>query len=85
MKIQYLGVIMDGNRSWAKAHKLDLYKGHDNGAKIFGHLCDWCLQEGISYLTVYAFSTENWTRTDKEINHLFGLTPSNKHADSYKT
>ena len=71
--IKHLGVIMDGNRRWAKAHALELYKGHDKGAKTFGHLCDWCLKAKISYLTVYAFSKENWKRTDKEINHLFGL------------
>jgi len=64
---------MDGNRRWAKAHAMELYKGHDNGAKKFGHLCDWCLEEGVPHLTVYAFSTENWKRSDKEINHLFTL------------
>ena len=71
--LKHIGIIMDGNRRWAKAHAMELYKGHDSGAKIFGHVCDWCLQEGVSYLTVYAFSTENWQRTDKEINHLFSL------------
>jgi undecaprenyl diphosphate synthase len=64
---------MDGNRRWAKAHKFELYQGHNKGAEIFGHVCDWCLQEKIPYLTVYAFSTENWKRTDKEISYLFGL------------
>ena len=71
--INHIGVIMDGNRRWAKAHKLELTMGHNEGAEKFGHLCDWCLQENIPYVTVYAFSTENWKRTDKEISHLFGL------------
>jgi len=71
--LKHIGVIMDGNRRWAKTHALELYKGHDKGAKTFGHLCDWCLQEKVSHLTVYAFSTENWKRPDKEINHLFSL------------
>ncbi|MCL2841250.1 MAG: polyprenyl diphosphate synthase [Defluviitaleaceae bacterium] len=71
--IQHIGVIMDGNRRWAKAHKLEIAMGHNQGAENFGNLCDWCLQEGVPYVTVYAFSTENWKRTDKEINHLFGL------------
>jgi len=71
--ISHLGVIMDGNRRWAKANALELYQGHNKGADTFGHLCDWCLQAGIPYVTVYAFSTENWKRSDKEINHLFGL------------
>jgi undecaprenyl diphosphate synthase len=64
---------MDGNRRWAKTHKMELYHGHNKGAEKFGHVCDWCLQTGVKFLTVYAFSTENWKRTDKEISHLFGL------------
>jgi undecaprenyl diphosphate synthase len=64
---------MDGNRRWAKSHKLELYQGHNKGAENFGHVCDWCLQAGVKFLTVYAFSTENWKRTDKEISHLFAL------------
>jgi len=64
---------MDGNRRWARAHAFELYKGHDTGAKVFGHMCEWCLQAGIRYLTVYAFSTENWKRTEREIRHLFAL------------
>jgi len=64
---------MDGNRRWAKAHAFELYKGHDSGSKVFGHTCEWCLQGGISYLTVYAFSTENWKRNEREVRHLFTL------------
>jgi len=73
MAINHVGVIMDGNRRWAKAHAFELHRGHDNGAKTFGHLCEWCLQDGVPYLTVYAFSTENWKRNAREIRHLFGL------------
>jgi undecaprenyl diphosphate synthase len=71
--LNHIGVIMDGNRRWAKAHKMELYQGHNKGAENFGHICDWCLKSSIKYLTVYAFSTENWKRTPKEISHLFGL------------
>ncbi|MCL2387830.1 MAG: polyprenyl diphosphate synthase [Defluviitaleaceae bacterium] len=71
--LKHIGVIMDGNRRWAKTHKMELYQGHNSGAETFGHVCDWCLQEKIPNLTVYAFSTENWKRTDREISHLFGL------------
>ncbi|MCL1788104.1 MAG: polyprenyl diphosphate synthase [Defluviitaleaceae bacterium] len=73
MKPTHLGVIMDGNRRWAKAHAFELHRGHDTGAKTFGHLCEWCLQDNIPYLTVYAFSTENWKRNEREVRHLFGL------------
>ena len=71
--MKHIGVIMDGNRRWAKKNAIDLYRGHDKGANTFGHLCEWCLQAKVEFLTVYAFSTENWKRTDKEIHHLFGL------------
>lgn len=71
--LKHIGVIMDGNRRWARAHRIELYQGHNKGAENFGHVCDWCLQENVPFLTVYAFSTENWRRTDKEISHLFGL------------
>lgn len=73
MAINHVGVIMDGNRRWAKAHAFELYRGHDNGAETFGHMCEWCLQEGMPYLTVYAFSTENWKRNEREVRHLFSL------------
>ncbi|MCL2456884.1 MAG: polyprenyl diphosphate synthase, partial [Defluviitaleaceae bacterium] len=73
MNIKHLGVIMDGNRRWAKSHKLELYVGHNKGAENFGQICDWCLQSDIKFLTVYAFSTENWKREAKEIKHLFSL------------
>lgn len=72
-KLKHVGVIMDGNRRWAKAHAFELHRGHDTGAKTFGHMCEWCLQDSISYLTVYAFSTENWKRNEREVRHLFGL------------
>lgn len=64
---------MDGNRRWARANAFELAQGHNAGADKFGHLCEWCLQAGVPFLTVYAFSTENWKRADKEISHLFGL------------
>jgi len=73
MDIKHIGVIMDGNRRWARAHAFELYKGHDSGAKVFGDLCEWCLEAGVPFLTVYAFSTENWTRNEKEVRHLFAL------------
>jgi len=70
---KHIGVIMDGNRRWAKAHKFELHKGHSIGAEKFGHMCEWCLQASVPYMTVYAFSTENWKRSEREVRHLFGL------------
>jgi undecaprenyl diphosphate synthase len=64
---------MDGNRRWAKAQGLISYQGHNRGAEVFGDICDWCLESGIEFLTVYAFSTENWKRADDEVSHIFWL------------
>ena len=71
--IRHIGVIMDGNRRWARKSGLLAFQGHDKGADVFVNTCDWCIQENISYLTVYAFSTENWKRPTEEINHIFDL------------
>lgn len=72
-KIRHLGVIMDGNRRWAKNKGMESFQGHDKGADTFVDLCDWCGHAGIDYLTVYAFSTENWKRSQMEVLHIFGL------------
>lgn len=72
-EIRHLGVIMDGNRRWADNNGLQSFQGHDRGADTFVNLCDWCGHAGISYLTVYAFSTENWKRSRLEVFHIFGL------------
>lgn len=71
--LKHLGVIMDGNRRWAEIHGLQPFQGHDKGADVFVDTCDWCGHAGIDYLTVYAFSTENWKRAPTEIQHIFGL------------
>jgi len=72
-EIKHIGIIMDGNRRWAKSRGFTSYQGHDKGADVFLDTCDWCLQDNIKYLTVYAFSTKNWQRSPIEINHIFRL------------
>ncbi len=72
--VQHLGVIMDGNRRWAKKHMLQsVMNGHERGGDTFIDVCRWCENADIPYLTVYAFSTENWERTDREVSGLFSL------------
>ena len=71
--LNHIGIIMDGNRRWAKANGLLSYQGHDKGADVFVDTCDLCIQHNIGYLTVYAFSTENWKRGRVEVSHIFGL------------
>jgi len=71
--LNHIGVIMDGNRRWARSHAFELTRGYDIGSEKFGHMCEWCLQDNVPFLTVYAFSTENWKRSDRELRHLFNL------------
>lgn len=58
---------MDGNRRWAKAHKLEMLFGHDKGAHQIEPLVEYASKQGVKYVTFWAFSTENWQRTEKEV------------------
>ena len=71
--IQHLAIIMDGNRRWAKEHSLPSFEGHRRGYDKMKDMGDWCLARGIKYLTVYAFSSENWNRSPEEVNYLMDL------------
>jgi len=64
---------MDGNRRWARRHGLPTLEGHRRGYYKFKKVGEWCLDRGIEILTVYAFSTENWNRSKKEVNYLLRL------------
>lgn len=68
---QHVSFILDGNRRWAKREGLSNVEGHMRGMDKTFELVDWCLEKGISYLTVYAFSTENWNRSEEELDYLF--------------
>ena len=70
---KHIGVIMDGNGRWAKRRGLPRSAGHKRGADILDPLCDYCNGLGVKALTVYAFSTENWARPQKEIDALMEL------------
>ena len=73
MGLQHLAVIMDGNGRWAKKHHLPRLAGHRAGAESLDRTMHWCKEAGISYLTVYAFSTENWKRSKGEVAGLMKL------------
>jgi undecaprenyl diphosphate synthase len=64
---------MDGNGRWAKKRKLPRSAGHNAGGKVFRKISRYCSDIGIKYLTVYAFSTENWKRPKEEIDALMKL------------
>lgn len=67
---------MDGNGRWAKKHGLPRSLGHKKGAATFKNIAKYCSKIGIKYLTVYAFSTENWKRPKEEIDYLMKLFDS---------
>lgn len=70
---EHLAVIMDGNGRWAKRRLLPRKAGHRAGAKNLRRLCQMCGDSGVKYLTVYAFSTENWKRPPDEVSALMAL------------
>lgn len=69
----HIAIIMDGNRTWAKNKGLDPKLGHKEGAKTLENIVRYANKIGIKYLTVYAFSTENWNRTKEEVGALMLL------------
>ena len=70
---RHLGIIMDGNGRWAEQRGLSRSTGHKEGAKNFKRIAKYCNRIGIPYLTVYAFSTENWKRPALEVKMLMLL------------
>lgn len=74
MKIpQHIAIILDGNGRWAKAKGMPRNYGHAQGSKNVERICEEAWRMGIKYLTVYAFSTENWSRPDSEVVALMTL------------
>lgn len=71
--VRHLAIIMDGNRRWAKKRGLPSLVGHQKGYEKFRKVGEWCLDRGIEILTVFAFSTENWNRSKKEVTYLMRL------------
>lgn len=72
-KLQHIAIIMDGNRRWAKEKHLPSAMGHQKGVQSLKNILKACHSFGVKYLTVYAFSTENWNRPQEEVNFLMGL------------
>ena len=70
---RHIAIIMDGNGRWAKKRALPRTAGHVAGSETFRKIATYCQDIGIDYLTVYAFSTENWKRPEDEVNAIMGL------------
>ncbi len=73
---EHIGIIMDGNGRWAQKRMLPRSAGHKAGAQTFRKITRYCSNIGVKYLTVYAFSTENWKRPNEEVSALMNLFKS---------
>ncbi len=80
---KHIAIIMDGNRRWAKEKGLDIKLGHKEGAENLKRIAKYANKIGIKYLTVYAFSTENWKRTKEEVGALMLLLQ--KYVEEFLT
>ena len=70
---RHIAIIMDGNGRWAKKRALPRTAGHAAGSEVFRRIATYCRDIGVDYLTVYAFSTENWKRSEEEVSAIMGL------------
>ena len=70
---RHIAIIMDGNGRWAKQRGLPRTAGHAAGAESFRRIANYCRELGVKYLTVYAFSTENWKRSEEEVRGIMRL------------
>ncbi len=78
---RHIAIIMDGNRRWAREKGLDIKQGHKEGAKTLEKIVRYANKIGLEYITVYAFSTENWKRTADEVGALMILLQN--YLDDY--
>jgi undecaprenyl diphosphate synthase len=81
----HIGFICDGNRRWAKEHRLPALAGHRAGISNFEKMTDWFIEHGVSTVSFFIFSTENWERSKEEVDFLMKLfvselTKNMKHA-----
>ncbi len=70
---RHIAIIMDGNGRWAKKHKTKRINGHKEGVKAVRRIVETAVEAGVEYLTIYAFSTENWGRSKTEVSYLLKL------------
>lgn len=72
-QLNHIAIIMDGNGRWAKKHKLANDEGHKKGAESSKEAIKYCLENNVKYLTLFAFSYENWNRSPEEVKYLMNL------------
>ena len=71
--IEHMAIVMDGNRRWARSKGFVSMRGHEEGAKSINRVVDFCLEKGISHVSLYTFSIENFKRSEREKKFLFNL------------
>lgn len=81
----HVGIILDGNRRWAKQQGLPVIQGHRHGMDVLKDISFHAFDKGVSYLSAFVFSTENWQRTEEEVNYLMDLVVKavEKYLDEY--
>jgi tritrans,polycis-undecaprenyl-diphosphate synthase [geranylgeranyl-diphosphate specific] len=72
-KLEHIAIILDGNRRWASENELNPWLGHKKGAETVEKLLDWCEKLGVKFVTLYAFSTENFRRSPKEVEEIMQI------------
>ena len=77
----HVGFVLDGNRRWAKENGLPTLEGHSRGGDVVHDIAVAAFDRGVRYVSAYVFSTENWNRSEKEVNYLMGLV--SKFLDKY--
>ena len=75
-RLRHIAFIMDGNGRWAKKRGMPREYGHTEGAKTFRRVAEYCFRNGIEAVTIYAFSTENWSRPEREVKAIMSLFQS---------
>ena len=78
----HLAIIMDGNRRWARERGLNVLRGHNRGADTLKDICSYAYDSGVRWLTVFAFSAQNWSRPKSEVDGLMMLMRRFLQADT---
>lgn len=73
LPVEHIAIILDGNRRWASEKELNPWLGHQRGAETVENLLDWCVKLNVKFVTLYTFSTENFTRNPKEIQEIMSI------------
>lgn len=82
---EHVGIILDGNRRWAKENNKKSLEGHKRGSEVFKEISIGLFERGVKYVSAYVFSTENWKRTAEEVDYLMRLVVKavESHLDDY--